>query len=74
MRRIYPSGIPNFNTGQVISTILDRMRENGMLHQFSSDSSKYYIPGTSRQGAGYVWDTSTNSLYHMDIHDIPYWQ
>lgn len=76
MRRIYPSGIPNFNTGQVIATILNRMKENGMLHQFSSDSTKYYIPGTSRQGAGYVWDANpeVNALYHMDIHDIPYWQ
>lgn len=74
IRRIYPSGVPNFNTGQVIATILNRMRENGMLHQFSSDSTKYYIPGTSRQGAGYVWDTSTNTLHHMNIHDIPYWQ
>lgn len=76
MRRIYPSGIPNFNTGQVIATILNRMKENGMLYQFSSDSTKYYIPGTSRQGAGYVWDANpeVNALYHMDIHDIPYWQ
>lgn len=76
MRRIYPSGIPNFNTGQVIATILNRMRENGMLYQFSSNSTKYYIPGTSRQGAGYVWDANpeVNALYHMDIHDIPYWQ
>lgn len=47
-----------------------------MLYQFSSDSTKYYIPGTSRQGAGYVWDANpeVNALYHMDIHDIPYWQ
>lgn len=76
MRRIYPNGIPNFNTGQVITVILNRMRENGMLYKLSPDSTKYYIPGTSREGAGYVWDAdpNVNALYHMDIHDIPYWQ
>nr|DAH58269.1 MAG TPA: hypothetical protein [Bacteriophage sp.] len=32
----------------------------------------YYIPGTRRNGTGYVWDTSTNTLHHMYISDIPY--
>lgn len=77
MRRIFPYGIPNFNTGQVISTILQKMKDSNMLQQVAQGSTLYYIPGTRMSnGTAYVWDSSSsvNSLYHVSIHDIPYWQ
>jgi hypothetical protein len=81
MRRIYTGGVPNFNTGQVISKILERMYSNGQLHQFSNDPTKYYIEKSSlfngnKEGTGWVVDLtdSTNpALVHMDVNDIPYW-
>lgn len=72
IRKIYGHYYTNFNTGQIISTILNKMKSIGMLKQFSANSPMYYIPGTRRNGTGYVWDTSTNTLHHMYISDIPY--
>lgn len=75
MRKVIKSGIPNFSTGQVLSAIINRLRDSGQLHQFSQDSTKYYIPGTAKyDNTAYVWDSATNTLHHMSIHDIPYWQ
>ena len=74
MRRIYRHERPNFNTGQIIATILNRMKKRGMLNKISQDSTKYYIPGTRMKGTGYVWDPEANTLEHVKIHEIPYWQ
>lgn len=67
----------NFLRASTLNALKERTPDNtGGLYAFGdSNPGLYYIHGTdTERNTGWVWDSNTNTLNEMSIHDIPYWQ
>ncbi len=71
--RAFNNMVPaDLTRNQYIRSILEMMKSKGILQPFTDNPNKYYIPDLDDEGLGYVWDSSSNQIQQMSVHDIPY--
>ena len=78
MRRIVRY-IPEFSTGAIMSEIVKRLMDKGIMKPISNGSNLYLIPHTVSKTmnggrAAYVYDKSNHTVRQVSVNDIPQYQ